>query len=195
VSGADDKVNERRRGIVKLLAQLVTDLVKRSDSTAGEFVKATAGTLSTTGATVTKDLLAMAGGALPTPDLDPTLTVSKEQLVLAELVEKATTDLLVDEAQRKLGKGVLDRTVDASDAKCVQGILMGRRYFLQQVNATEVTVLRALLEEAKGEQAHGQRCGSESNLGKCDCWLSRAPGAKPIVAVQGPPLSVVESPF
>lgn len=124
-----EKVNERRRKIVKALATLG----RGSEG----WAKKIGAMFATTTAAIERDLVALEEGELPPPVLDPSEQVSKRQLELAAFVEKADTAEQTDAALKKLSGAGLYGDVDPAGIKSAVYAIMARRAFLAAVEAAK----------------------------------------------------------
>lgn len=115
---------ERRNRLVKALAE--------HGQNTPDWIDKQAKIMATTKAAITNDIFALTQGAIP--GAADNVEVTKDQLKIADLVEAATTEELVDEAMRRLCGHSLRRP-DLSEkvlaeVKCAAWILNMRRYWL-----------------------------------------------------------------
>ena len=123
-SPQSDRVTERRRKLVTLLAELGLE-------TDG-FLAKIRPLLGTTIPAIQADLQCLKAGDLPKPEAEA-LELSTKQLNLADDMEKAKTDEDLDTVMTRMAAGVMRGDVTIPEAKQAHAILMGRRFFFAEL--------------------------------------------------------------
>lgn len=119
--------DERRKKLIECMSSEVQDMPEAIVLKLAKAVGSPAGV-------VQKDLAALAAGQIPAGEVE----VSPEARALAVRIRGAKTDDEIDAIMGDLAGLLLDRLVPVPEAKAVQGVMVGRRYFFAAIEAAKI---------------------------------------------------------